>query len=72
MQNAAHSYKACRLFSSQAKKRYESEAFVDSSEILFFYRNHHSKQSNYTGQVMLVAQTPPLTTEPTAGDRPLL
>lgn len=62
-----------RTFSSQAKKYCELEAFVDSSEPFYFSTKTTTvNKATILAQVMLVAQTTPLTTALNAGDQPLL
>lgn len=73
MENPATHIKGDRIFSSQDKKCCESEAFVSSFGPFYFSTKTITvNKATIVGQVMLVAQTPPLTTELTAGDWPLL
>lgn len=69
IENPATHIKGDRIFSSQDKKGCESEAFVDSSGPFYFSTKTITvNKATVLGQVMLVVQTPPLTTELTAGD----
>lgn len=64
-----HPYKGGRLFSSQDKKYCESEAFVDSSPPFYFFNKIITvNKATILGHIILVAQTPPLTSELTTGD----
>lgn len=67
--NGKFCHKGGRIFSSQDKKCRESEAFVDSSQPFYFFTKIVTEnKATLLGHVMLVAQTPLLTTELTAGD----
>lgn len=64
-----HPYKGGRIFSSQDKKCRESEAVVDSSQPFYFFTKIITvNKATILGHVILVAQTPSLTAELTAGD----
>lgn len=68
-----HTYSDGSVFSSQANKCYELQAFFDLSEPFYFFTKTTTvNKAKILGQAIQVAQTPTLTMELTAGDQPLL